>query len=300
MPNYLDKNLRGGDRSEYLAQYILSALGVAVQVPRPEDHGFDYFCSLQREEGRRLTFHSPFSVQLGSVDGSVSHKEFAYGGLTDHKDPEKRQHKDWEIEFLRKQRLPFFVGTADKTQHRLRLYSTGPMWYVLHRNTKIGEIILCPEDTRNLDTESKDGEILTPEGLSLPRLRIPLGLPVIDLSIMDLLTDKVDKAAKALEYAIRMEQQNLVYRDLDVQYFLRLDGHTPNEEGATYQYSFVPDRGVVEKTPNWLRPIMIMLALAYKRENNDLALEKLRGMLTLLPLSDVDKTILRKHAGLTF
>jgi hypothetical protein len=45
---------------------------------------------------------------------------------------------------------------------------------------------------------------------------------------------------------------------------------------------------------------MIMLALAYKRENNDLALEKLRGMLTLLPLSDVDKTILREHAGLTF
>jgi hypothetical protein len=36
-----------GDRSEYLAVYILSALGLVTQAPRQEDIGFDLVCDRQ-------------------------------------------------------------------------------------------------------------------------------------------------------------------------------------------------------------------------------------------------------------
>ena len=37
-------SFRGGTRSEYLAHYLLSTLGVVVQVPRQEDIGADFHC----------------------------------------------------------------------------------------------------------------------------------------------------------------------------------------------------------------------------------------------------------------
>lgn len=137
MPNYLDNNLRGGDRAEYLAQFILSSMGVSVQVPRQEDHGHDFFCALQRQDDRQLTFHSPFTVQTGTIGG----KNFVYGAK---KKDGQLVHRPMEIDFLRKLQLPFFVGVVDKEQHRLRLYSTSPMWRILYQNEKIGRIEFCP------------------------------------------------------------------------------------------------------------------------------------------------------------
>ena len=297
MPSALDKNLRSGDRSEYLAQYILSAMGVSVLVPRPEDYGIDCSCALQREEGRRLTFHSPFNVQVGSIDGDVSHKQFVYGGLTKNEDPSKRAHRAWEIEFLRRQQLPFFAGTVDKKQHRLRLYSTSPMWYVLHRFAEVGEITLCPEAAHDIDKQTDP--LALPDGRSLPRFLVPLGPPVLDVTVMDLWNDSLDKAVEALANAIHIEQRNLLYRDLDVQYFLRLANYTPNQVTNQQYYSFVPHQAVLQKTPDWLRPVIIMMAMAYEMDGNAEAIEKIRGMLTLLPLSQEDKKILAQNAGIT-
>ena len=49
---------RQGDRSEYLALYMLSALGLAVPVPRQEDVGIDFHCntseSITRDEIERI------------------------------------------------------------------------------------------------------------------------------------------------------------------------------------------------------------------------------------------------------
>src|SRR6185437_16022181 len=69
---------REGNRSEYLAQYFLSALGVSASVPRAEDIGIDFYCALAQQSGDRLTFHSPFAVQVGSFGT----KDFRYGGYS--------------------------------------------------------------------------------------------------------------------------------------------------------------------------------------------------------------------------
>ena len=292
MPNYLDNNLRLGDRSEYLGQYFLSAMGVSVLVPRPEDIGFDYFCSLQRKHGRRLTFHSPFNVQMGSVSDEKLTKEFVYGGLTDHEDPAKRVHRAWEIDFLRDQRLPFFVGTIDKKNHRFRLYSTSAMWFVLRRVPVIGEIEFVPDATHDPIRESADGEITAPAG-NLPRFKVPLGPPVVDITITDLGTPKFDAAATAMEYAVAMEHRNLVYQFLGVWYSLRLLDHKPNEAGSLMNYSYVGTGGNEALILGNLKPMIINLAIAFRDAKNFEALARICAILDLFDINAEDRKILR-------
>jgi hypothetical protein len=172
------------------------------------------------------------------------------------------------------------------------------MWYVLHRYNAIGEIVLCPEDTFNLDAESQCGQLRTADGHDLLKFKIPLGPPVFDVTVMDLMTEKLDGAIQALESAIQLERRNRVYRDIEVRYFLRLANYKPNEATLQYLYSFVPHPGNLTVTTDWIRPVIITLAMAYKTAQNDVALAKVRGMLELLPLSDEDRKILRDHAGL--
>lgn len=60
-------NPREGDRSEYLAVYLLSRLGLVTQVPRQEDIGIDLFCSLADQESGTLTFGHQFAVSVKSA-----------------------------------------------------------------------------------------------------------------------------------------------------------------------------------------------------------------------------------------
>jgi hypothetical protein len=55
---------RQGDRSEYLAQYMLSAFGLAVKVPREEDIGVDFYCNLAKHVGKKITYFEPYNVQV--------------------------------------------------------------------------------------------------------------------------------------------------------------------------------------------------------------------------------------------
>ena len=78
----LGDSFRQGDRSEYLALYFLSALGVAVHVPRPEDIGADFQCVLANRDGDVLTFKAPFLVQTKS---SAPNLKISYGRYDNEK-----------------------------------------------------------------------------------------------------------------------------------------------------------------------------------------------------------------------
>src|SRR5262245_54201871 len=74
---------RQGFRAEYLSQYILSALAIAVPVPRPEDVGVDFHCSLLRRDGDNLRPTLPFNIQIKKSGADVLKKGIHFGGLTD-------------------------------------------------------------------------------------------------------------------------------------------------------------------------------------------------------------------------
>jgi hypothetical protein len=291
MPNCRDDNLRMGDRAEYLGQYFLSAFGTSVPVPRPEDIGIDYCCYLQQKTGRRLTFGLPFQIQIGTAKS----KTFTYGGLT-----KAGEHKEWEIAFLRDQQLPFFVGTVDQEAHRFCVYSTSAMWFILHREERIGEIQLCPgEDARDLLGESRLKDVVESAAGRLPCFRVPLGVPVVEVTVNDFGTERFDRAAEALEYAVKMEHRNLVYRNIGVRHAYRLGEHEPNKAGAPYYYSFSPRPGDAGPSLEWLVPICVNLAMILHQQQRDGVLRaQLVPFLKLLQLSEEDRKILSEHAGL--
>jgi len=146
MPGTIWFPFRQGDRSEYLALYMLSALGVVVKVPREEDIGADFQCSLAKFDGHRMTFYSPFLVQTKSS----SLKRISYGGP----DKEGRWRKE-EITWLFSQELPLMLGFVDKDKMQLDLYSTSNMWPALYVGGEVGEVVLQPGFTKKSDDEVK-------------------------------------------------------------------------------------------------------------------------------------------------
>src|SRR3954452_11427379 len=56
-----------GDRSEYLAQFLLSALGLCTFIPRQEDIGFDFSCSVADQQQGTLTFGYPYLISIKSL-----------------------------------------------------------------------------------------------------------------------------------------------------------------------------------------------------------------------------------------
>jgi len=83
-------NFREGDRSEYLANYLLSGLGLVTVVPRQEDIGFDFYCQLADQEKGNLTFGYPFIVQIKSN----SQDEIIYGDTS--QDKWKKENIEWQ------------------------------------------------------------------------------------------------------------------------------------------------------------------------------------------------------------
>ncbi len=103
MPGMLLHSFRKGNRSEYLAQYLLSSLGLAIVVPRQEDIGADFYCSLAKREGPRLTFYAPYIIQIKTAPTTDIH----YGG------PDKgdrAKYKKEELNWLFGQELPLLIG----------------------------------------------------------------------------------------------------------------------------------------------------------------------------------------------
>ncbi len=280
MPGSLWAPYREGNRSEYLAQYFLSALGVSVSVPRPEDIGIDFYCALAQQVGQRLTFHSPFAVQVGSYGT----KQFSYGGYTDQGVWRKE-----EIDWLFSQELPLFVCTVDKDTLAFRLYSTSPIWLIRHSFGEVSEVDLVPDATHDILKESrKQVPEYVGKGGDGALYRIPLGAPIVDLSIEQLGTDLVDKARFALGKAASIEMVNLTYRRLSVHFSQWMIDILPNDDSAAikvgqfYAWNPEPGRNTSEQLKAVL-PIIVALGHNLKSQNRLQELAQLRGIFSLIP-----------------
>ena len=113
MAGTINNNLRGGTQSEYLAQYLLSALGLVIPVPYQEDEGKDFYCSLANQEKGNMTFDYPYMIQIKSLPQNDSDTYLiTYGELN-----KKNKWKNYEIDWLFNQQLPLFIGIVDKEEY---------------------------------------------------------------------------------------------------------------------------------------------------------------------------------------
>lgn len=211
---------RQGDRAEYLAQYILSAIAITVPVPRQEDIGTDFHCSLLRRVDNTLRPTFPFNIQIKSAGGKVLKDGIRFGGVTDS--GRWRKH---EIDLLCQTDTPFLIGLVDLDKQCLHVFSTITRYFVLSNWQGTGlprEVALVPFDPAGEDSlgAGAQEELDAKEGMPSRLWKLPLGQPVVSISIGESEDpDRCETIKNLLEPFLRMDQENAVCFRIGLGYF---------------------------------------------------------------------------------
>lgn len=196
-------NFREGDRSEYLATYLLSGLGLINPVPRQEDIGVDFHCQLADQEKGVLSFGNPFIIQIKSS----STKSILYGNLEQDKWDLK------QIEWLFKQNQPFFIGSVDKETMKISIYDCSTLYHLRFLPKTPTFIEFTFEDNNEVYRPEK--EIINTwsrKDSDGYKHIIKLGLPLITIDNSDLQNKDVLKIKKdILRQAVEINQYNVIH-----------------------------------------------------------------------------------------
>ena len=283
---------RQGDRSEYLAQFILSALGLAVPVPRQEDVGIDFYCTLGHEDGKVTRFYEPYSVQVKSA----SEKAFVYGGATD--DGNSKLH---EVAWLLNQQTPFFIAKVNRSAMRMDLFCTTTRWFAYHNPQMPYKLIFRP-NTPAKDVDVHNGKktplaVVVSPTVEAVSWELPLGQPILSITGKQAEDPKfVASAREILRHYINVEVQNAVAAANRIHYFhwpLRIETNkTPQQHGMWVQWYTQP----TPFTHTQLRTLTLVVATllrTYEGVNDEEKVTKLGGLLDMLP-QDPDLSLVRQ------
>jgi hypothetical protein len=192
MPGARLRSFRLGDRSELLVQHLLAGLAFTTPVPRQEDIGIDFLCSLiaRTNEGGLLRAGPFFTVQAKSegVD------KITY---------EQRHELDW----IAQQENPMLICVADRDTTSMNVFST---WNLLcgvlsgHSITRSAtRIVLRPGQTSEKWPHICDLQDGTQE--------ILLGKPVAHVTHDDIVNeDRTREIAAVLGAWILFDRLNIV------------------------------------------------------------------------------------------
>lgn len=214
-------SFRQGDRAEYLAQYILSALAITVPVPRQEDVGIDLHCSLLRREGNNLRPTVPFNIQVKSAGADILDNGIRFGGVTPGGN--WRRH---EIEQLCQTDTPFLIGLVNLEQQSLDVFSTITRYFVLSNWMGTGlprEVAMIPYEPAgegHLGAGAQEDLPAMPGGMPQRLWKLPLGQPIVSISISESEDESRSEEIKnLLEPYLRMDQENAVCFRIGLGYF---------------------------------------------------------------------------------
>ncbi len=234
------ERFRKGDRAEYLAQYILSAFSVCVPVPRQEDVGNDFHCSLLRKVDENLRPYLAFNIQIKS-----SYDPITIGGVT--KGGAWRRH---EIEQFCALESPFLIGVVDIDEQRLDLYSTASRYFVglwkggiIPRQIEL--VPNLPAGEGHLGDGTTDRLEAAP-GMPAERWKLPIGQPIVKIKIAESDDEQKREEIKGLlEIYLRLDQQNIVLARLGLGYFewplIIRSNAPPREIGVGLAYGSTPN-----------------------------------------------------------
>lgn len=211
---------RQGDRAEYLAQYILSALAITVPVPRQEDVGTDFHCSLLQRTGKNLYPSLPFNIQIKSSGKKIREDGIRFGGVT-----KKGQWRKHQIDYLCQTDTPFLIGLVDLKKQTLDVFSTITRYFVLSNwkgcgiPREVAMIPYIPVGDGHLGVGEHEDLADRP---SMPKLlwKLPLGQPIVSISIADSEKPKrCEEIKDLLKPFLLMDQENAVCFRIGLGYF---------------------------------------------------------------------------------
>jgi hypothetical protein len=180
------KSFRCGDRSELLAEFLLSAIAFTSRVPRQEDVGYDFFCSLIQEDDKLLKTGAFFAVQAKSSSDPVIYK------------------KDYEIDWITNQENPLLLCVVNREALAMDIYST---WNLLgHLLKKASQIELIPrarvEPWPGVEYKEEDGA-----------QKIGLGPPIARISATQVFdNDYIAQVKTVIGEWVALDRENIVNR----------------------------------------------------------------------------------------
>ena len=282
---------RAGDRSEYLAIYFLSALGLVSPIPRQEDIGFDLLCSVQDPEEEFLTFRFQYLVSIKSKG--------RHGKIT------MRPPKNWDgaagphhIHWLFELDLPLVLALADQKAGTVALYSTDIAWWFRYQfYHECGMLTLKPrvgkQNAANVDAPKRLEELEKYPGMY--HYEIDLGYPMFVLSHA-VLQKKVqlEQLRERLRMVLTLSHRSLRYWKVGAPYFYWFAVTKPDCSEyvpAFWCHSMPTNPAIHESVMREIAPILCTLAMYYKAVGNMPVLHKIGEVLKLAPENAVEPVI---------
>ncbi len=285
-------SFREGDRSEYLANYLLSGLGLVTVVPRQEDIGFDFYCQLADQENGSLTFGYPFIVQVKS-DGI---DDISYGNY---------KMTDWkreQIEWLFRLELPLLFGIVNKKKMQIDFYNCSAFRFIFVENPNPSIIEFKP---RFPQSESDIGRPIreaindwtSKDKGDGHKYTIDLGNPLVTITNDDIYNHEVLGVKKnILRNAVAMEQNNILYRKLTLPHFhwvQKID--TDKGFGAAWFYGASDNPAVLTNHYRTLGPGLISLAINLRANKQEELVKQLIPILRELPKDVIPQGIIDRN-----
>lgn len=183
MPGSIAKNAQEGTRSEYLAQYALSAFGTAIPVPHPEDSGIDLYCTLGKWIGRRFLVENHYLVQVKSAADPITYKDAE------------------EVGWLLAHKYPLLICVINKKAARIELYQTIALSTISSKKS-IKSVKLYPSINKTED--------YFPTVLDEEIVEIFLGEPIVRFSVQNF--DSITfrrRTTETIESWIKLDQENI-------------------------------------------------------------------------------------------
>lgn len=220
-------NYRQGDRSELLADFLLSGIGITTPIRRQDDVGYDFYCSISDQEKGTLTFGSPYIIQIKSKgkDNSI-----IFGNDTP---------SDWayhQVEWLFRNELPLFFGIVDKKTQSIAIHDCSSFGYAKMLNSMWpAKVIFEPRSdihvTRDIDKPTETPiEKWDNDGSNGKIYKVDIGHPIITLNNEDFDDDMLIKNKKnLLRQAILIQSQSLLFYKMKLGYLNWIVNNTPNE-----------------------------------------------------------------------
>jgi hypothetical protein len=295
MPGGLWNNFRQGNRTEYLAAYLLSALGIAVKVPREEDVGIDFHCNLASDFGSGLLqFFAPYNVQIKSV--SNGSEEISYGGVKDGK------CKIHEVRWLLSQRTPFFLGLVNKKIGEIRLYSMANRWFAKYEEQVPCELVfvtdtLAAGEELRIESIGKTPMAHTsiPAEVASCSWKIPLGPPVMTLNVEEAedACSLVNKRSNFKDY-IYLDEKNGVFAGMNLPAFSWPYTISPNESLMQNGFAVGWNKNIGHHTNQQMQVLASLVASmqrTYVITGNTEEAQKLGDLLSIIPQEDYFKLV---------
>lgn len=288
-------SFREGDRSEYLANYLLSGLGLVTVVPRQEDIGFDFYCQLADQEKGNLTFGYPFIIQIKS--DSIDKISYGSSKMSEW----KREHIKW----LFRLELPFLIGIVNKKQMQIDIYNCSTLRFLFVENPNPSVIEFKPKISQVTsdigkphreaienwtDTDKGDGHKYT----------IDMGNPLVTITNDDIYNHQILAHKKhILRNVVVMEQNNILFKRLELPYFHWIKTiNTNNDFTLNWFYYVSHDETTLTNHYRTLGPGLLSLAINLRANQQEELLKQLSPILRKIPKDIIPSGLERSFPGI--